>query len=206
MTHAMPWVFAVLAALSVGAIVIAFWQSVRAALGLIGTDEVAEERFAGSDRDLLSRRHAVLAAIRELDFDHEAGKLSDDDHKEARERLRDEAKRVMKAIDEVVAPHRAKAEALFDDHARRAESATVSESASESVSESVSESASASVSESGSESASVSESATVSASASASAPASTFAPRACRDCGTGNDSDAAFCKRCGKPLVSEARA
>lgn len=172
MSHALPYVFAALAALSVGVIVVSFWQSVRAALGLIGTDEVAEEAFSGGDRDLLSHRKAVLAGLRELDFDHEAGKLSDEDHREARAKLRAEAKQVMQAIDAAVAPHRASVESLVDTRLGAPKAAPAK--------------------------------AEVSAEPETSVPMSGPTSRACPACSTDNDPDAAFCKRCGKPLASEA--
>lgn len=188
MTQAMPWVFAAIAALSVGAVVVAFWQSVRAVLGLIGTDEVAEERFADGDRDLLSRRHAVLAAIRELAFDHESGKLSDEDFREANLRLRGEAIAVMRELEAIVAPNRGRAEALFDERARLLGVESVAGAAEVTPPEKDAAAPSPEAAE-----------------PSANAEASTPSQRSCAACSTPNDSDAAFCKRCGKPLAVEAR-
>ncbi|MBM3319894.1 MAG: hypothetical protein FJY73_04385 [Candidatus Eisenbacteria bacterium] len=48
---------------------------------------------------LRERKRVLLAAIRELDFDREMGKLSEADHEAERERMKREAAEVLIAID-----------------------------------------------------------------------------------------------------------
>ncbi len=54
-----------------------------------------EDRIAA----LRERKRALLAAIRELDFDREMGKLSEADHEAERERMKREAAEILSAID-----------------------------------------------------------------------------------------------------------
>jgi tetratricopeptide (TPR) repeat protein len=49
--------------------------------------------------ELLERKRAALAALRELDFEHDAGHLSHDDYADLRARSENEAARVLTALD-----------------------------------------------------------------------------------------------------------
>lgn len=61
----------------------------------------AEIKEARVDRmaALREQKRVLLAAIRELDFDREMGKLSEGDHEAERERMKREAAEVLSAID-----------------------------------------------------------------------------------------------------------
>ena len=48
---------------------------------------------------LLERKHAVLRTLRELDFEHEAGHIADDDHADLRARHEAEAAEILTALD-----------------------------------------------------------------------------------------------------------
>jgi hypothetical protein len=68
-------------------------------------------------QDLLQEKETVYAAIQELDFDWKSGKLSSEDHREARQRQEERAAAVLQQIDalqEVVekpaSPHKARRE------------------------------------------------------------------------------------------------
>ena len=56
-------------------------------------------------RELLEEKRRVLAAIKELDFDHAMGKLSDEDHRAIRGRYERRAAEVLRALDEPTALH-----------------------------------------------------------------------------------------------------
>ncbi|MBI4615343.1 MAG: hypothetical protein HY720_17130 [Planctomycetes bacterium] len=81
------------------------------------TDEDASE--------LAARRAAALEAIRDLDFEHAAGKISDADHAAARARHVQEAAGALRAIEESQAKEWAAWESRIQ--ARRAELRTKSE-------------------------------------------------------------------------------
>lgn len=179
MTQAMPWVFATLAALALGSAVVAFWQSVRGAFGLVDTAGARGEDETGADLDQLGRKEALLQGLRDLDFDHEAGKLSDEDHRVERERIRAELKEVLRQIDLSVGPYREAAEASI-----AAIEAEVLAGGAPDVSAD-------------------------SAAPAAPAPEAPVASDAdahrhvCPSCGTVNDPDARFCKKCATKLPTE---
>ena len=59
---------------------------------------VEDDRLA----DLLSRRDAVMVAIKELEFDYQVGKFSDEDYQRFDQRLRRQAIGLMQQIEEIV--------------------------------------------------------------------------------------------------------
>ncbi len=52
-------------------------------------------------RELISQKEAAYAALKELEFDYDIGKLSDEDYKELQQRYQGEAIAVLKRIDEL---------------------------------------------------------------------------------------------------------
>lgn len=140
----------------------------RSAMAMLREPPVEELRLATGRRrkELEREKQALLKALKELAFDHEMHKISDEDYREFAARYRARATRVMRQLDEGA-----------DDLAARIERDL------------------AALRESG---------ATTSVS-----PATASAPTqgACATCGTANDDDADFCKRCGGRLsAGEAAA
>ncbi len=84
-------------ALMVGAAVIAVaWPFLSPQRG------APQERLSPEDRhriDLLERRDAAYAALRDLEQDHRTGKITDEDHAVERGRLRTEAAEVLRELD-----------------------------------------------------------------------------------------------------------
>ena len=67
-------------------------------------DRLAETDDAGRERLLLAEeRDRALDALRELEFDHRAGKISDEDYGNLVRGLRADAASVLKALDEASA-------------------------------------------------------------------------------------------------------
>lgn len=61
----------------------------------------AEGELAESDlSDLLYRKDAAYAALKDLEFDHAAGKIDDDDYKEMRTRFEKEALSILKRVED----------------------------------------------------------------------------------------------------------
>ena len=61
-----------------------------------------EDRLSESDRrriDLLERRDATYAALRDLEQDHRTGKVADEDYEGERARLRSEAADALRGLD-----------------------------------------------------------------------------------------------------------
>jgi hypothetical protein len=179
MTQALPVFFATLCAAALLAALYAIFRSLRAALSgeaqtLDPSMLVTEERSA-----LLREKAVLLASLRDLALDHEAGKTSDEDLAHSEKRLRARAKAVLRALDEEIAPFRAQAESML----------ALPPAASADTEE---EPLPAKLAESEAE---------------ADAPAEETKPPTdptCFACGTKNDADAAFCKKCGKPMEASS--
>ncbi|HEY2745273.1 MAG TPA: zinc ribbon domain-containing protein, partial [Polyangia bacterium] len=105
----------------------------------------------------------LLKALKELDFDHQMGKVSDKDFADISATYRGRAIRVMRQLDDAGRDYETM---IAADVAKRIGAAE---------------------------------------STAASAPSTAVAPTdKCAKCGTRNDSDAEFCKKCGGKLVREA--
>jgi hypothetical protein len=132
------------------------------------------EPLSERERAALQReKMLVLRSIKELEFDRSMGKLSDKDFDEMAVRLRTRAMTLMKQLDEGAGGYRAMIEReLRTRLARRAESGDRRPGSALPASD-----------------------ARVEVAATA-----TVTPGACLNCGTANDADAAFCKRCGGKL------
>jgi len=60
----------------------------------------ADEQASLDLQELMAEKETVYAAIQELDFDFQSGKLSVEDHRSLRERHEERAAAVLKAIDD----------------------------------------------------------------------------------------------------------
>jgi rRNA maturation endonuclease Nob1 len=88
------------------------WMSVRTLSGdapitleeavMLGAPSAAEEQ-----------KRTVLQALKDLEYERSVGKVSDADYEELLRRYRTEAKRLLRAVDEDLAPRRARAEAYI---------------------------------------------------------------------------------------------
>jgi ribosomal protein L40E len=124
---------------------------------------------------LAEQKRRILRALKDLESEKAVGRLDDADYETMAKRYRDEAKAVMKRMDERVAPAMAQAEDLArkylkqhaTPHAPAIAAAVVAPSAPPRAAE---------VAQAASE------------------------RRACVSCGASNESDAAFCKQCGAAL------
>jgi len=66
-----------------------------------GEKEEEEVVLQTSKKDqLLSEKESLYATIKELDFDHEMGKLSDEDYKQLKNEYTSKAVAVLKALDQ----------------------------------------------------------------------------------------------------------
>jgi hypothetical protein len=116
------------------------------------------------------RKQAVLRALKDLEYERSVGKISEDDYRELSERYREEAKRLLKVLDENLEPHRRRILARLE----------VAESE-----------------EAGSESAAPSSDPNAETKTEVEAGRDRVF---CANCGTANESDARFCKACAAPL------
>src|SRR5882762_8412926 len=86
------------------------WASVRTLAG--DAPITLEEALAlGAPSAAEEQKRAVLQALKDLDYERSVGKVADADYEELLQRYRSEAKRLLRAVDEDLAPLRAKASA-----------------------------------------------------------------------------------------------
>jgi hypothetical protein len=106
-----------LAVLAVGAVImllaiLALWNSVRSLTGDLDVDPriVEAQNVVISSRSREKER--ILRALKDLENERDLGKLDEADFKEVSHRYREEAKALLRQMDEDIAPYREKAEAL----------------------------------------------------------------------------------------------
>jgi len=179
--NVLPLFFAIAGGVCLMLVLLALWHSLRLLIGggSAGGDERAAMKGGGDFGRvaLLHEKDSLLGAIRELRFEHELGKVSDADLGQREQRYRGRAREVLRLLEEELAPHREKAAAMIE--AARREAGRKDKAAPSAAP----------------------------ASAPAVAAAAPSAPLAdkvvCASCSTGNDVDAAFCKKCGSKLASQ---
>lgn len=152
-----------------------FWGSVRTLIG--------EAPLAAADAYAMSapraeeeQKRAVLRALKDLEYERSVGKISEEDFRELTQRYRSRAKDLLRQLDRDRGPQRRAAEVLVARRLRR---------------EGLAEEGDAPP-EAGSPADAV--------------PVATSeaAKLTCDACGTSNDEDAVFCKKCGQPQRREA--
>lgn len=200
-----------------------FWASVRTLLGetaLSGADAYA----LAAPRSEEEQKRAVLRALKDLEFERSVGKISEEDYVELVARYRGEAKRLLRLLDEAAQPRRERVEALVAKRLRReglageGAAATAkagdeavattkpveSDDADSRSAEPAARSGKAKKRKKAREPAAVEAPEAPQASAT---PAAEAATRTCAECGTKNDPDAVFCKKCGarQEAIAEAK-
>lgn len=96
-----------------------FWSSLRTLLGetpLSGADAYA----IGAPRAEEEQKRAVLRALKDLEFERSVGKISEDDYRRLVAHYRDEAKRLLRLLDEEAQPMRERAEVLISSRLKAA--------------------------------------------------------------------------------------
>jgi hypothetical protein len=170
----------VLAAGALVGVIALMWASLRT----LGGDAPLAEGFAQATTtttvhvaDVVERKRRVLRALKDLDLEHEVGKIDDADYAKLSTAYREEAKTILRAMDADVEPLRAKAEQMVKAHLKKK---GLGEPKADDVPEPPTE-------------------------PSRESPSSP-ARLACPKCATSNEPDAAFCKKCGAPLGARAEA
>jgi len=113
MSDVLPWVFIILAFAGLIAGLSSLWFSLSLAL----SDEVLggarAQLITDARRALLTEKDALLQEIRDVTFEHDAGKLSDADFEELNGKLRAQARHVLHDLDAGAESFRNEAEALI---------------------------------------------------------------------------------------------
>jgi len=139
------------------------WASVRTLAG--DAPITLDEAIAlGAPTAVEEQKRAVLQALKDLEFERSIGKIADADYEELVGRYRAEAKRLLRAVDEDLAPLRERAAAYVADQLGTERPPKRSKPPPKKVEDPV-----------------------------------------CSSCGTENDADAAFCKKCGGKLTPSSK-
>jgi hypothetical protein len=156
------WESSLFLGLSAATLVVALATVFRAAHALVEPLAAEQEaRVTGRRRRELEREKAsLLKALKELEFDHEMGKIGDADFREIGGQYRGRAMRVYRQLDEAGADYRALVEKELK--------------------------------------------ARLAAQGDAPRAAPSARDGSCSGCGTRNDADAVFCKKCGRRVTGEA--
>jgi hypothetical protein len=103
--------------LSGGALLFAIsfvWASLRSLFGGTSDAQVTESQAMRKRHELLDEKEAVLKSLKDLEFERDVGKLSDDDFKRLEGEFRRRAKAILKQLDDDLREHRQKAEQLLE--------------------------------------------------------------------------------------------
>ncbi|WP_437277817.1 hypothetical protein WME90_42375 [Sorangium sp. So ce375] len=114
-----PAAILVLAGGALVAVIAILWASLRVLVGetpLSGADAYA----IGAPRTEEEQKQAVLRALKDLEFERSVGKISDEDYAELVTKYRAEAKRLLRLLDADAQPRREQVAGLVARHLRRA--------------------------------------------------------------------------------------
>jgi len=192
----LPVLFIVLASAALVAALAALFASLRASLA--GPTDASSWTSAQPDRGALEdEKNALLRALKDLEYEHEVGKIDDEDYARLERAYRARAKEVLAELDRDLRPYLSRAEALAGgagDTKKAKKKKKKGESEPESKREDESESKREDESEPKDEGRAEPETETQAAPE----PATPVCPK----CGTVNDVDASFCKKCATPLTA----
>ena len=180
MSNLLPTFFIVLTALALLLTLLALWQSLRHALAHRAAIAGSAATLVSPERaSLLMEKQSLLVALKDLEAEREAGKLSNADFRDLNEQYRVRAREVLRQLDTLLAPHRDNAKALLS---------SVTAAGSGPVAPVVPVA-----------------SATTTGPAPDAAPETSAnstksIEKSCESCAAANDADAVFCKRCGTRL------
>ena len=113
MSGFLPLVFLVVAT---GGLLLALgslWISLSLALSDQTLGDVRAQLTSDARRALVTEKEALLQELRDVAFEHDAGKLSDQDFSELTAKLRAQARHVLHALDEGAEAYRGEAERLI---------------------------------------------------------------------------------------------
>ncbi len=151
---------------------------VRSARALVEENVADVQQATGRRKKELDReKQSLLKALKELEFDHEMGKISDADFRDIGGQYRARAMRVLRQLDEQGADYRALVEKELKARLGVTRASDDEKPATDEVK------------------------APEKKNVEKKADDKTALPR-CESCGTTNDGDAVFCKKCGKKVAS----
>jgi hypothetical protein len=121
MKEFLPVAFMVLAGFALVLAISFTWRALRVLLGGEAQSDLAQSQAMRHRAELLDEKDAVLRSLKDLEFEKQVGKISDDDFKRLDTEFRLRAKRILKLLDDDLREHREKARALVQKELKTAE-------------------------------------------------------------------------------------
>jgi hypothetical protein len=90
------------------------WAALRTLLGGAHEAHVSESPALRRRHELLDEKEAAIKGLKDLEFERDVGKLSDEDFKRLEGELRGRAKKIIKELDDDLREYKGKAQALLD--------------------------------------------------------------------------------------------
>lgn len=216
-----PGVVLVLAGGALIGVITAFWVSVRTLIGetpLSGADAYALGAPAAEEE----AKRAVIRALKDIEYERSVGKISEEDYSELKARYRAEVKRLMRQIDETALPRREHVEDLVRKRLQKEglvdspEAQTTEPKRDDKpgkkkkqrglrAKEDAAPIPKRAESDAEDEAAPAKEADDAVAAKPTPKAEAEIAQRTCSMCGTRNDLDAVFCKKCGARQVDEKK-
>ncbi|TKC96457.1 zinc ribbon domain-containing protein [Polyangium fumosum] len=213
-----PTAILVLAAGVLVTVIASFWASLRTLLGetpLSGADAYA---IGAPPRAEEEQKRAVIRALKDLEFERSVGKISEEDYRALVAKYRAEAKRLLRALDQNAAPGRERAEVLVqrrlkqlglldgekeetDEDDEAGDAAEAAEAPAPKAEAKAAPEPAAAKEEADEASKKPKKKKKAKAPAKATSDEAA-AQHACDACGTENDEDALFCKKCGARMAA----
>lgn len=188
----LPVTFGLLLAVAALLGVYATWQSLRAAFHAGPLRDLPSLDVSEARRALEDEKAALLGNIRDLAFEHDAGKVSEEDFKREDAALRKRAREVLRLLDEDLDSYRRRADELITEALGGRGLAEPADSAPADVDKGTAVACHACGKDNDSDAEFCKKC------------GANLSDRECGECGTKNDADAAFCKKCGASVSGEA--
>lgn len=113
MSDVLPWMFIIVAGAAMLVALGSLWLSLSLGLSDEALGDVRAQLTSDARQALLTEKDALLQELRDIAFEHDAGKLSDQDFEELNKKLRAQARHVLHELDEAAEAFRDEAEALI---------------------------------------------------------------------------------------------
>ena len=113
MSAVLPWVFLFMAAVGLLLALGSLWASLSLAFSHRVQPDFTSQLTSDARTALLTEKEALLQELRDVAFEHDAGKLSDRDFRELNAKLRARARHVLHELDKGAEAFRGEAEALI---------------------------------------------------------------------------------------------
>ena len=113
MAEFLPWLFVALAVVGMVGGMVSLWASLSLALSSEATAGTSASLTSEARLALLTEKEALLQELRDIAFERDAGKLSDEDFRELNDKIRAQARHVLHELDASAEEFRNEAEALI---------------------------------------------------------------------------------------------